>query len=335
MRVHARGDWRGQRVFITGAGGFIASRLASTLVDRGAGVVGLVRDTAGVRLLRLLKVDLAIEVVRGDLGETGLVQRVLNEYEIDTVFHLAAQAMVGVANRSPLSTFESNVAGTWRVLEAARLTPSVERVVVASSDKAYGTQRSLPYTEETSLDGSFPYDASKACADIIARSYAVSFPLPVVVARCANVYGPGDLNWSRLLPGVIRAAIEGHDPVIRSDGTPERDYIYLSDAVEAYIRLAESLPETSGQAFNFGTNRPESVLGLVERVLELVGCPGLRPRLLGSADNEIDRQRLSSEKARRVLGWQPQVPLAEGLATTVAWYQRYLAAEPAREALSV
>ena len=329
MRAGARSDWRGRRVFISGAGGFIASRLAGALVERGAAVVGLVRDTAGVRLLRLLKLEPAIEVVRGDVGEIGLVQRVLNEYEIDTVFHMAAQAIVGVANRSPLSTFESNVAGTWRVLEAARLAPSVERVVVASSDKAYGTQATLPYTEETPLEGIYPYDASKACTDILARCYAVSFPLPVAVARCANVYGPGDLNWSRLLPGVIRAAIEGHDPIIRSDGTPERDYIYLSDAADAYIRLAESLPETSGEAFNFGTNRPETVLGLVERVLELVGSPGLRPRVLGSAGREIQRQGLASEKARRVLGWQPQVPLAEGLATTVAWYQRYLAAEPA------
>ena len=322
-----RSSWAGRRVLITGIGGFVASGLATTLLGRGATVVGVLRDSAGMRLLRHAGVDDQIQLVSGSITEPGLVHRALNEYEVDTVFHLAAQALVGVANRSPLSTFESNIAGTWSVLEAARLAPMVERVVVASSDKAYGTQPALPYTESSTLAGIYPYDASKVCTDVLARCYAMSFPLPVVVLRCANIYGPGDLNWSRLIPGTIRAALMGENPIIRSDGTPERDYLYLTDAIDAYMRAAEHLPEQSGKAFNIGTGSGVSVAALVDEILAAVGTVYLEPRILGQAVGEIDRQYLASDLARHVLGWVPHVDLPEGLRHTVAWYRRFLELE--------
>lgn len=317
-------DWRGRVALVTGAGGFVGSALASTLVERGATVVVTVRDSSGTRLLDLQGLTDRVEVVRGNIIDPGLVQRAINEYEVDSVFHLAAQAMVGVANRSPLSTFESNIGGTWQVLEAARLSPKVQRVVVASSDKAYGVQSVLPYMEETPLNGLFPYDASKVCTDVLARCYATSFPLAVAVTRCANIYGPGDLNWSRLVPGTIRAALNGEDPVIRSDGTPERDYLYLSDAIDGYLRVAERLPELTGDAFNLGTGHPVAALHLVEQIIAIVGNAGLRPRILAEARGEIDRQYLASDKANELLGWRPRVGLVEGLSRAVQWYRRYL-----------
>ncbi|HEV2952585.1 MAG TPA: GDP-mannose 4,6-dehydratase [Candidatus Dormibacteraeota bacterium] len=318
--------WNRRVALVTGVGGFVGSALAEGLLDRGATVVGIVRDAAGSRLLAELGLRDRIEVVYGSITDPGLVQRALNEYEIDSVFHLAAQAMVGVANRSPESTFESNIRGTWQLLEAARLTRCVERVVVASSDKAYGIQPVLPYREDTPLGGLYPYDASKACTDILARSYAASFDLPVAVTRCANIYGAGDLNWSRLIPGTIRSALAGQDPIVRSDGTPERDYIYVSDAVSAYLSCAEHLPLRSGEAFNFGTGYGVSALNVIELILSAVGNPGLRPRILGEARGEIDRQSLDSTKARELLGWEPQIRLEEGVRRSVGWYKSYLAA---------
>ena len=327
MAPEHQGHWNHRRVLITGIGGFVASGLAAELIARGATVVGILRDSAGMRLLRTARIHDRVEIVTGSINEPGLVLRALNEYEIDTVFHLAAQALVGVANRSPLSTFESNIAGTWHVLEAARLAPMVQRVVVASSDKAYGTQAVLPYTESSTLAGIYPYDASKVCTDVLARCYATSFPLPVAVLRCANIYGPGDLNWSRLIPGTIRAALTGQNPIIRSDGTPERDYLFLSDAIEAYLRAAEHLPEQSGKAFNIGTGSGVSVVALVEEILAAVGTGYLEPRIQGEARGEIDRQYLASELARQVLGWEPRVDLPEGLRLTVGWYRRFLGVE--------
>jgi CDP-glucose 4,6-dehydratase len=325
MTLEMRSRWSRRRVLVTGVGGFVASGLASELLSRGATVVGILRDSAGTRALRAAGIVDKVEIVSGSITEPGLMLRALNEYEVDTVFHLAAQALVGVANRSPVSTFESNIAGTWHVLEAARLSPMVERVVVASSDKAYGSQPVLPYTESSTLAGIYPYDASKVCTDVLARCYATSFPLPVAVLRCANIYGPGDLNWSRLIPGTIRAALMGQNPIIRSDGTPERDYLYLSDAIEAYLKAAEHLPELSGQALNVGTGRGVSVVALVDEILAAVGTAYLEPRILGEAHGEIDRQYLASELARQELGWEPQVDLAEGIRQTVAWYRRFLA----------
>jgi CDP-glucose 4,6-dehydratase len=327
MDVEMNSRWSRRRVLITGIGGFVASGLASALLARGATVVGILRDSSGSRLLRAAGIVDQVEIVSGSITEPGLVLRAVNEYDVDTVFHLAAQALVGVANRSPVSTFESNIAGTWHVLEAARLAPMVERVVVASSDKAYGSQAVLPYTESSTLAGIYPYDASKVCTDVLARCYATSFPLPVAILRCANIYGPGDLNWSRLIPGTIRSALLGQNPIIRSDGTPERDYLYLTDAVDGYLKAAEHLPEQSGKAFNIGTGSGVSVAALVEEILAAVGTAYLEPRIIGDVHGEIDRQYLASDLARHVLGWEPRVDLPEGLRRTVAWYRNFLELE--------
>ncbi|HZQ49648.1 MAG TPA: GDP-mannose 4,6-dehydratase [Candidatus Dormibacteraeota bacterium] len=317
-------NWRGRVVLITGIGGFVGSELARVLLERGAKVVGVLRDSAGVRQLEARGIRRNLDLIYGSVTDASAMNRAVNEYEIGTVFHLAGQAIIQVANRSPIPTFESNIAGTWTILEAARLSPLVERVIVASSDKAYGDHPDMPYTEATPLHGRFPYDASKACTDILARCYAASYPLPVAVVRCSNVYGPGDTNWSRLIPGTVRAAVAGEDPVIRSDGTPERDYLYLSDAVDGYLSAAEHLPELSGEAVNFGTAQSVAALDLVRMILAEVGDTGLQPRILGESTGEISRQSLSFDKAHELLGWSPRVSLAEGLARTVAWYREYL-----------
>jgi CDP-glucose 4,6-dehydratase len=266
-------------------------------------------------------------VVGGSITDAGLVERTVNEYEIDTIFHLAAQTLVTVANANPASTFESNIVGTWVLLEAARRNPSVKRVVCASSDKAYGNQPVLPYTEDTPLEGVYPYDASKVCSEVLIRSYAKSFDIPVAVVRAANIYGPGDLNWNRLVPGTVRSALQGEAPVIRSDGTLERDYLYLDDVVDGYLAVGEHLPEMSGQAFNLGTEDPVSVLSMVKAILETMGGPRFEPIVLGVASNEIDRQSLAFAKAFEVLGWKPQIDLAQGLRRTVAWYAQYFSVQ--------
>jgi CDP-glucose 4,6-dehydratase len=318
-------EWRGRTVLVTGIGGFVGSGLAEELLQRGANVVGILRDSPGAQLLQHRGILDRIDMVRGSIAEPGLAERAINEYSVDTVFHLAAQAIVTVANANPVSTFESNILGTWQVLEGARRSPSVTRVVVASSDKAYGNQAVLPYTEETTLAGIYPYDASKVCTDVLARCYATSFGLPVAVMRCANIYGPGDLNWNRLIPGTIRSVLDREDPLIRSDGSLERDYLYLSDAVEAYLSVATHLPDVSGEAFNFGTELPVSVLEVVERIVAVSGIEGVRPRVLGVASNEIDAQSLASGKAKTRLGWKPEVDLDEGLRRSIEWYQQHLA----------
>jgi CDP-glucose 4,6-dehydratase len=324
MPAHTRNGWRGRVVLVTGVGGFVGSGLAKELIDRGAKVVGILRDSAGTRQLEAVGIRRSLDIAHGSITDASLMSRVVSEYEVDTIFHLAAQALVQVANRSPISTFESNIAGTWTILETARMAPLVQRVIVASSDKAYGDQPVLPYTETTPLHGRYPYDASKACADILARCYAASFPLPVAVVRCANIYGPGDTNWSRLIPGTVRAALAREDPIIRSDGTPERDYLYLSDAIDGYLAVAEHLPELSGEAINLGTARSVSALEVVERILAEVGDSGLQPRILGEANGEISRQSLDYAKARRTMDWEPSVSMQEGLSMSVAWYREYL-----------
>lgn len=330
MSAAAHGDpdpsfWERRRVLVTGAGGFVASWLCKALIEAGADVVGIVRDSPGERLLEQHGISGRMSIVHGSIIEYATVERALNEYEIDTCFHLAAQAIVGAANRSPLSTFETNIKGTWNILEACRLTGTIQRVVVASSDKAYGNQPVLPYREDTTLNGSYPYDASKVCTDVLARCYAVTYDLPVATTRCANIYGGGDLNWSRLIPGTIRSVLLGEEPIIRSDGTPERDYLYVDDAVAAYLTLGSQAdaPHARGRAFNFGTNRPVSALTLVEQILAASGAV-LRPRILGEAKGEIDRQYLESSMARELFGWEPRVTLADGLARTVSWYSAYL-----------
>jgi CDP-glucose 4,6-dehydratase len=324
MMQLGRNPWRDRNVLVTGAGGFIGSGLAAELIGRGANVVGILRDSPGLRLLRDRGVADEISVVGGSITDASLVERTVNEYEIDTIFHLAAQTLVTVANSNPASTFESNIVGTWVLLEAARRTPSVNGVVCASSDKAYGNQPVLPYTEDTPLEGIYPYDASKVCSEVLIRSYAKSFDIPVAVVRAANIYGPGDLNWNRLVPGTIRSALRSEAPVIRSDGTLERDYLYLDDVVDGYLAVGEHLPEMSGHAFNLGTQEPVSVLAMVKTILETIGGPPIEPIVLGAAANEIDRQSLASVKAFELLGWKPQIELAEGLRQTVAWYAQHL-----------
>ena len=319
--------WRSRTVLVTGANGFLGAHLTEALVQRNARVVGLLRDYPAESYFHCAGLQERICVVEGDLADAGLMERALNEHEVDTVLHVAAQAIIGAANRAPLSTFESNIRGTYTLLEACRRVGSVQRIVVASSDKAYGRQEHLPYTEEAPLEGIYPYDASKACADILARSYHATFGLGVAVTRCANLYGPGDLNYSRIVPGTVKSVLEGQRPIIRSDGTPERDYLYIGDAVTAYLALAEAIgrDDVAGGAFNFGTGRPVSVLELVRMILETCGRADLEPEVLGTAGHgEIDRQFLSADKARRVLGWEARTPLAEGLERTCRWYREHL-----------
>jgi len=322
--------WRDRPTLVTGATGLVGGWLVRRLLAADADVVCLVRDWAPRSMVIDEDLGNRVRIVRGDICDQPLVERVLGEYEIDSVFHLAAQAIVGVANRNPVSTFESNVRGTWTVLEACRHSPAVKQIVCASSDKAYGDCPQLPYREDTPLDARHPYDVSKACADLIARSYAQTFGLPVAITRCGNFYGGGDLNWNRIVPGTIRALLRGQAPVIRSDGLFVRDYFYVEDGVAAYMELAEHLarrPELAGEAFNFSNELQLTVLELVEKIVEIVGVDR-RPRVLGAAGHEIRHQWLSAAKARRELAWQPLFDLEEGLRRTIAWYRTFL--EPAR-----
>ncbi len=318
--------WSRRKVFVTGASGLLGAHIVSKLLERGAEPVVLLRDwTPASDLLVSGRLD-ACTVVRGALEDLPLLLRALNEHEIDSVFHLGAQTIVGTARRSPLSTFESNIRGTWNLLEACRLLgDAVERVVVASSDKAYGEQDVLPYTESTPLEGRFPYDVSKSCADLIAASYGKTFGLPVAITRCGNLFGGGDLNFNRLVPGTILAALEGRGVEIRSDGLAVRDYFYVEDAAEAYLTLAETMPLAGccGEAFNFGNERPLSVLDMVKTILDVMGRPELEPRILDVARSEIRRQYLDCGKARERLGWSPGFTIEEGLKRTVAWYENW------------
>ncbi|HLC96347.1 MAG TPA: GDP-mannose 4,6-dehydratase [Candidatus Nanoarchaeia archaeon] len=315
--------WKSKKVFVTGADGFIGGWLAKALVDSGADVTIILRDIKKEKIsIDYHHIRDKVTIILGDIIDYSLVSRILNEHEIDTVFHLAAQAIVGAANRSPLSTFESNIKGTWTILEAARVTSTVKRVIVASSDKAYGDQEKLPYTEDQPLKGLYPYDASKACADILAQSYFKTYHLPVCVTRNANTYGGADLNMSRIVPDTIKSALEDRELVIRSDGTLERDYIYVKDIVAAYLILAENMDrnEIAGQAFNFGTGKPITVLELFSTIIRLTNR-NIKPKILNQAKNEIKKQYLSAEKAKQLLHWQPTYSLEEGLKETIEWYK--------------
>jgi len=265
--------------------------------------------------------------VRGDVRDQALLERLLGEFEIVTVLHLAAQTIVPIANRNPISTFESNVAGTWALLEAGRRSSTVKQLVLASSDKAYGESAELPYREDMPLQGRHPYDVSKSCADLIAQAYATTYGLPVVVTRCGNFFGGGDLNWNRVVPGTIRSILRGQRPIIRSDGRYVRDYFYVEDGAAAYMLLAERLaadPSLSGQAFNFSNEVPVSVLDLVDQIRELMGS-SLEPDIRNEATGEIREQYLSAEKAKRLFGWRPQFDLEGGLKRTIDWYREFLA----------
>jgi CDP-glucose 4,6-dehydratase len=318
--------WLDRPVLVTGCAGFLGSWLTISLVDAGANVVGLIRDRVSFSHLRRSAYYDRIAVVRGDVTDYELVERALNEYEIDTVFHLAGQTIVTIANRAPLSTFETNIKGTWTVLEAARRSPAVTRLAVASSDKAYGVHETLPYVEEAPLLGCHPYDVSKTCADLVARTYFTTFGLPVAVTRCANLYGGGDLNWNRIVPGTMRSLIRGERPIIRSDGTLQRDYLYVKDAVHAYLTVAEHLDrdEVRGEPFNFGMDRPTSVSEMVQAIIFVSDRPDVEPEVLGAAPNEIQMQYMDSSKAHRVLGWMPEYTLQDGLRETFGWYREFL-----------
>lgn len=313
---------------MTGATGLLGSWLIEELLKRGANVTCVIRDwVPGSKLAESGLIGLT-NVVRGELEDYAVLVRALNEYEIDTVFHLGAQTIVGTASRSPLSTFESNVRGTWNLLEACRVCSKlVQRVIVASSDKAYGAHDRLPYTEDTPVRGSFPYDVSKSCADLISLSYFYTYRTPVAITRCGNLFGGGDLNFNRLVPGTIRSALRDEAPIIRSDGKFVRDYFYVRDAVDAYLQLAERLPDERfmGQAFNFGNETPVSVLDLVHKILELMGKTSLVPVVLNEARHEVPKQYLDCSKATRMLQWQPKYALEDALRETIAWYKEYLA----------
>jgi CDP-glucose 4,6-dehydratase len=322
--MELNGFWRSRRVFVTGATGLLGSWLTEALIERGADITCLVRDWVPQSRLVGSRGWERANLVRGELEDGALLTRVLNEYEIDTVFHLGAQTIVGTAARSAISTFESNIRGTWNLLEACKTCSQlVTRIVIASSDKAYGAHDQLPYTEDAPLQGRFPYDVSKSCADLIALSYFHTYRLPLAITRCGNLFGGGDLNFNRLVPGTIRSALRGEPPIIRSDGSFIRDYFYVRDAVEAYLRLAERLGEEPfrGQAFNFGNETPVSVLDLVRRILCLMGKDSLQPVILNQASHEIPRQYLDCSKGKRALAWEPQFGMDEGLRETIAWYR--------------
>ena len=326
--VVVMGFWRDRRTFVTGATGLVGGWLVKRLVAAGADVVCLVRDWVPQSVLVCDRLWDRVRVVRGDVTDQPLLERALGEYEIETVIHLAAQTIVGIANRNPVSTLESNIAGTWRMLEACRRSPAVRQSVLASSDKAYGDQPELPYDESTALQGEHPYDVSKSCADLIGRMYAVTYDLPVTITRCGNFFGGGDLNWNRIVPGTIRSIVRGERPVIRSDGKYLRDYFYVEDGAAAYMLLAERLnadPTLAGEAFNFSNKEPLTVAELVERVRTVMGS-SLEPEIRNEARHEILAQALNAEKARRTLGWRPLFTLDEGLTRTVEWYRSYLQA---------
>jgi CDP-glucose 4,6-dehydratase len=325
MGMTSNGFWLDRPVFVTGATGLVGGWLVRRLLDAGADLVCLVRDWVPQSELVRQGLLEQVKVVRGDVGDASLLERTLGEYEIDTIIHLAAQTIVGIANRNPISTFETNIAGTWALLEACRRSPTVRQIVIASSDKAYGDHELLPYTEDAPLRGVHPYDVSKSCADLLAQSYAVTYGLPVAITRCGNFYGGGDLNWNRIVPGTIRSVLRGQRPVIRSDGQYVRDYFYAEDGAMVNMLLAESLarnPDLRGQAFNFSNEIQVTVLELVERLLALMNST-LEPEVRSEVTNEIRHQYLSAAKAREKLNWQPLFTLDEGLRRTIDWYTAF------------
>lgn len=329
--------WSGRPVFVTGGTGLVGSALVRRLLEAHAEPVCLVRDwVPQSELVRSGLLD-SVRVVRGHVCDQPLIERTLGEYEIDTVFHLGAQTIVGVANRNPVSTFESNIQGTWTVLEACRRSPKVRQIVTASSDKAYGEQENLPYNEGSPLAGRFPYDCSKSCSDLIAQSYASSFGVPVTVTRCGNFFGGGDLNWNRIVPGTIRSVIEGKPPVIRSDGTFVRDYFYSVDGAASYMLLAECLAadrSLAGHAFNFSNEKPVTVTEMAGTILRLMDSD-LRLDIRNEASNEIRRQYLDASKARRLLGWTPLFALEQALVLTIRWYRDFFSENAADTVLAV
>jgi CDP-glucose 4,6-dehydratase len=327
--------WQDRPVLVTGSTGLLGSWLTRALVERGAFVVSLIRDWVPESELFRSRLSERVNVVRGDVRDQETIERALGEYEITTVFHLAAQTIVGIANRNPISTFESNIRGTWSLLEACRRSPTVKQIVVASSDKAYGTHELLPYAETAPLQGRHPYDVSKSCADLLAQSYAETYSLPVCITRCGNLYGGGDLNWNRLVPGTIRSALRGERPVIRSDGSYIRDYFYVEDGALAYLLLAEQMssrPELAGEAFNFSNEIQVTVLDLAKNILRLARADELELDVRGEAPHEIPHQYLDATKARETLEWRPRFNLEQGLTSTIQWYRDFLQSKDVTDA---
>jgi len=319
--------WRDRPVLLTGATGLLGGWLVRRLLEAGADVVCVVRDWIPRSELVTSRLLEKVRVVRGDIRSQRMLERALGEYEIATVFHLAAQTTVGVANRNPVSTLDTNVRGTWALLEACRRSPAVQQIVIASSDKAYGDQEVLPYAETSPLQGRHPYDVSKSCADLIGQMYGYTYRLPVAITRCGNLYGGGDLNWNRIVPGTIRSVLRGERPVIRSDGQYVRDYFYVEDAAAAYMLLAEQLyqmPELRGQAFNFSNERRITVLELANQIIALMGST-LEPDVRNEASHEIRLQYLDASKVRTLFNWSPLFSVESGLEATLRWYRQFFA----------
>lgn len=319
--------WLNKSVLVTGATGLVGSWLVKDLIEKGARVVVLVRDTDPQSELIRSKTIKSCTVVNGCLEDFYAIERAINENEVDTVFHLGAQTIVGTALRNPMPTFEANIRGTYNLLEACRIHKGlVKRILIASSDKAYGTSPVLPYTEEMPLKGDHPYDVSKSCTDLISHCYSHTYKLPLAIARCGNIYGGGDLNWSRIVPGTILSFSKGESPLIRSNGLFTRDYIYVKDVVNAYMTLAENLEreEIRGEGFNFGPNRPYNVLEIVQAISDIMRCQDIKPQILNKATAEIPDQTLCSKKAEKLLNWKPTYTLEEGLVETIKWYESYI-----------
>jgi CDP-glucose 4,6-dehydratase len=323
----SREFWSTKRVLVTGATGMVGAWVTRWLVDAGAHTVAFISDSDPQSELFRSGYINQVSVMNGRLENYDDVERAINNQEIDSIIHLGAQPIVGAADRSPRHTFESNIQGTWNVLDAARvLSGLVKRIVVASSDKAYGTQVVLPYTEEMSMNGDHPYEVSKSCTDLISTTYARTYGLPVTIARCGNIYGGGDLNWNRIVPGTFRSILRGEQPVLRSDGTFVRDYLHVDDIVSAYLLLGERSheQELKGQGFNFSDESPLTVMEIYRAICEAAERPGLEPRILNSATGEIKDQYLDSSKAHEVLGWRASVSLQDGLAKSWQWYRDLL-----------
>jgi len=321
-------DWKNRNVMITGVTGFVGTWLAKDLVEKGANVVGFVRDEIPNMPLRTMGIyDKLLAAPKGDLIDYKSVKRVFNEYEIETCFHLAAQPIVTIANKNPTWTFEVNIKGSWNVFEAARTSEHIKSVIIASTDKVYGEPIKLPITEDHPLLAKYPYDASKACMERIAHTFFTTYGLPIGITRCCNIYGGGDLNFSRIINGTIKSILMDQNPVIRSDGTPVRDFIFVKDAANAYLTLAEQIerPGVKGQAFNFASNSPINMLDLVNKIIEVSGRTHIKADVQGTKkpDAEIDEQYLSGEKAKAVLGWEPKFNLEQGLRETIQWYDNY------------
>jgi len=321
------GFWDGKRVFVTGATGVLGYWLTNELCKQRADTIVLVRDFDPQSFLIKSRLSEKTTIVSGELEDFNTLERAINEYEVEYIFHLGAQTIVGTSYRNPLATFESNIRGTYQLLEACRRHKDfIKGIIIASSDKAYGPSEKLPYTEDMPLRGMYPYDVSKSCADLIASSYFHTYGLPVVITRCGNLFGGGDLNWSRLIPGTIRSFFLGNSPEIRSDGHFTRDYLFVKDAVHAYLLLASQIQQKTlhGETFNFGPNRPYSVLEIAKSIQTLMECSDIALNIKNSANHEIRHQSLNSDKARRLLGWVPQFSLEEGLELTIDWYKKIL-----------